>query len=1215
MASLEPWRLCPRTDLAAHGPIGERAAPSQNRARRPFCTVLRPLFIAVSVISVGEVTLRILGPFELRLDGGEPVALGGLRQRALLAILALRSGEVVATERIIDELWGENPPSSSTHTIQVFVSRLRRALGPASDRLATVAPGYCLAVDDMEIDADRCERLYSEARVATAGGHPAEARAKLEQALGLWRGAPLADFTYEPFAQGAIAQLEELRVSCREELVEAELALGQHEKAVHDLEALIAEHPLRERPRGQLMLALYRCGRQAEALEAYRRARHVLTEQLAIEPSLALRRLERAILEQDPSLGAPAPQAETRRHAAASSTGTVPVGESDSTPASVASEQSLSVPPRAAEGAFVGRADCLERLRLRWGESKAGSVNLVWLVGEAGIGKTRLATRFADEVHRDGGAALYGRADLDSLLPYQPLAEVLDELVSHADAGFRESVEQQLETLSRSFPNLRRYTRASGVIDDRETMRYQVFEAVVSLLVRRSRDVPLLVVLDDLQWADQPTLLLMRHVLRRAEGARLLVLGTFRPDKSRQPLTGFLADLRRERLYDRLNLVGLDEDGTRQLVADRAGIQTTSAFIDRLHRQTDGNPFFIEEILRALVESGRADGVMVDESALEELGVPEGVAEVITRRAEQLSLLAQELLSVASVIGPSFNLRFVEDVMRAERGDIDQQLDASPADAIAEAADEAVAADLVLELPDQFEVFTFVHALVREVFYTSLKGGRRVRLHEKVARALERLSEHSPVNPAELAHHFLEARPLAGAEPARRYALAAGRHAAEVFAYEEAAEQLSCARDLCEAQDEEERCDILLELGRVQWHMGDDEARATFLEAAESAERRSAADQLARAAIGFGERYFENTYVGGSLYRDLLEKALATTPRADSPRRAVLLSRLAVNLAFPTENERAQELAGEAVAMARRLGDERTLIATLIAQHITLLDVRHIEQRLAVGEELRSIAGGHEELAAEAHHWRMYDLLGVGELEAARREHADLERLAEKLGQPLLRSLALGARGMWSELAGDDELAEQWADESFRLAKLAHTGDASSSWGSQMFALRRRQGRLAELAPLAEAVVAAGGGTLGWVSALGVLRLETGDEAGARALYDQEMAEGAAALPRGMFWLTRLSLLSELCAGLGDAAGAAQLYEELLPYAGRNVVVSYCSFWGPVDGYLAVLADALADKLLARRHADAALAQAAKMGAPVVVRDLERRRQAVHVAS
>ena len=168
-------------------------------------------------------------------------------------------------------------------------------------------PGYRLTLEPSEVDADCCERLYDEARAATASGRPADAASKLEQALALWRGSPLADFTYEPFAQGAIAQLEELRVNCREELVEAQLALGHHAEVVRELETLIADHPLRERPRGQLMLALYRCGRQAEALDAYQQARHILVEKLAIEPNADLRALEQAILQQDPSLAAPSP--------------------------------------------------------------------------------------------------------------------------------------------------------------------------------------------------------------------------------------------------------------------------------------------------------------------------------------------------------------------------------------------------------------------------------------------------------------------------------------------------------------------------------------------------------------------------------------------------------------------------------------------------------------------------------------------------------------------------------------------------------------------------------------------------------------------------------------------------------------------------------------------------------------------------------------------
>jgi DNA-binding SARP family transcriptional activator len=1156
--------------------------------------------------------LGFLGPFELRLDGGDPVALGGLRQRALLAILALHANKVVATDRLIDELWGENPPSAATHTVQVFVSRLRRALGAASGRLATVPPGYRLAVDGTEIDADRCERLYAEARAANAARRPADAAAKLGRALALWRGPPLADFTYETFAQGAIAQLEELRVDCREALVDAQLALGQHAKAVQDLETLIAEHPLRERPRGQLMLALYRCGRQAEALDAYQQARHMLVEKLGIEPSAALRALEQGILKQDPALSAPAPSGDSRPGAGDSVAFADTVPDADratASPLALNDKRPAAAPPRTAAGAFVGRLDCLERLRSCWEESKAGRTSVIWVIGEAGIGKTRLATQFAEEVQAGGGVVLYGRTDVESLLPYQPLAEVLDDLVSHAGSRLIEALERELETLSRPFPNLRRYTPAIPVVDDQDTMRYQVFEAVVSVLVGSSLQTPLLVVLDDLQWADQPTLLLLRHVLRRAEGARLLVVGTFRPDEPNQALANLLADLRRERVYDRLNLDGLDEATTRKLVTDRAGIQTTSAFIRRLQAQTDGNPFFIEETLRALSKAGYA----LDQDALEALGVPDGIAEVITRRLGQLSPLARELLLIASVVGPTFNLRFVEDVTRSERRDIDLELDAAPIDAIAAASDEALTAGLVLEAPDQFEVLTFAHALIREVLYASLTGGRRVRLHHRVAAALERLPERAEVNPAELAHHYLKARAVAGAEPARRYALAAARRAAELFAYEEAADHLRRALELVEAEDEAGRCDVLIALGRVQWQMGDDEARGTFLAAAASAERRGDAGQLARAAIGVTERWFEVTYAG-ALYNDWLRKALDTIGDRDSRYRVLLLSRLAVNLAYPNENAHGQALAEEAVATARRLGNARTLFAALLARHTTLLDVRHIDQRISLDEELARLAAGQVQAAGWVHQWRMYDLLGIGQIDAARGESAELARLADKLGQPLLCSMALGARGLWAELADDAEQAERSADESLRHAKIAHTHDAVSSWGSQMFALRRRQGRIAELLSLAQSLVDAGGGPLGWLSALGVMRLETGDEAGARAIYAEEMAGGPAALPRGMFWLTRMALLSELSAGLGDVGGAEQLYTELLPHAGMNVVVTYSSFWGPVDRYLALLAETFGDKLLAKQHFDTALERAEAMGALVVVHELQRRREGAQVA-
>ncbi len=256
----------------------------------------------------------MLGPFEVRLDGGEPVSLGGRRQRALLAVLVLHANEVVSTDRLVDQLWGEHPPATALHTIQVFVSRLRGALAAASDRLVTAPPGYKLEIGFDELDADRYERLHARARTALVANDAAHAAALLRDAEALWRGPPLAEFTYEPFAQATIARLEELRVSLREDLIEAELALGWHTKVVSDLEALVREQPFRERPRGQLMLALYRCGRQAEALDAFQQARRTLVQELAVEPGIALRELEQAILRQDPALlvASPTPAADKR---------------------------------------------------------------------------------------------------------------------------------------------------------------------------------------------------------------------------------------------------------------------------------------------------------------------------------------------------------------------------------------------------------------------------------------------------------------------------------------------------------------------------------------------------------------------------------------------------------------------------------------------------------------------------------------------------------------------------------------------------------------------------------------------------------------------------------------------------------------------------------------------------------------------------------------
>src|SRR5262245_5755135 len=290
--------------------------PLKNRSISPVgCPVQRPRGLRSSAFretegavvdeeeaAGGEVELLLLGPVEVRANGA-PVALGGAKPTALLADLALRLGQVVSVDKLVDDLWGDGAPAKAAHAVQVYVSQLRKALGPTL--IETRASGYTLTLDPELSDVHRFARLSDDGRAALQAGDATGAADSFRAALALRRGPALADFAYEPFAQLEIARLEELHQLCVEGRIEADLALGRHAELVPELETVVASEPLRERPRALLMLALYRCGRQADALASYQAARRLLDDELGIEPGPELRELERAILRQDDALTAP----------------------------------------------------------------------------------------------------------------------------------------------------------------------------------------------------------------------------------------------------------------------------------------------------------------------------------------------------------------------------------------------------------------------------------------------------------------------------------------------------------------------------------------------------------------------------------------------------------------------------------------------------------------------------------------------------------------------------------------------------------------------------------------------------------------------------------------------------------------------------------------------------------------------------------------------
>jgi DNA-binding SARP family transcriptional activator len=310
------------------------------------------------------VEFRILGPLEV-VRGGEPIVLGAAKHRALLAVLVLRCGEVVSIDRLIDELWGERAPARAAETVQVYVSRLRKVL--SAGVIVTQGRGYRLVIEPEQLDFGRFEVLRAEGRGALSGGDAARARDRLCSALGLWRGEPLADFACEPFAQGAIGRLRDARLAALEDRIEADLALGGDGDLIPELEALVASNPLQERLRGQLMLALYRAGRQVDALAVYRQTSELLREDLGLEPSRMLQDLERLILEHDPSLDA---------------TGVPAIG---GVSVAVCPFKGLAFFDRADAEYFCGRERLVSELLARLVES-----SLVGILGPSGIGKSSL---------------------------------------------------------------------------------------------------------------------------------------------------------------------------------------------------------------------------------------------------------------------------------------------------------------------------------------------------------------------------------------------------------------------------------------------------------------------------------------------------------------------------------------------------------------------------------------------------------------------------------------------------------------------------------------------------------------------------------------------------------------------------------------------------------------------------------------------------------
>lgn len=706
----------------------------------------------------GDTEFRLLGSLEVR-TGARPLSLGGLKQRALLALLLLNANRVVARERMVDELWGENPPETAVATVQVYVSRLRKLLPEGT--LVTSPPGYLLAVEPQAFDLREFERLVAEAR----GAEPERAAGLLREALELWRGPPLAEFADEPFARSEGGRLDDLRLAALEDRIEADLALGRHADLVGELEVLIEQQPHRERLRAALMLALYRAGRHPDALAAYRNARDALDE-IGLEPGAALRHLEKQILTQDTALDL------SRRPLLAVGRPTLPGPLVPTSPFP-----------------FVGRAAELALLREALERAKGGEGRVILLAAEAGGGKTRMIRELAHDAVADGVLTLYGASDPAVVTPHEPLREWLAFLLRVADADtLRECLGPQGAQLTRLVPELSHLTGASPAEGDRpELDRFALQGAVMELLTRLSRVQPLLLVLDDVQWADSETLQLVRRLGRSAPEARWLVVGAYRSEQTADQLVEALADLSRLEGVTRLALGNLGTTEVSAFIKASADAEASAGLVTAIEELTDGTPLLLCELWRALRASG---GVEVSDVVqltrpIAELRGSERLSDVVQPRLTGLAATTATLVETASVAGTRF-----------ETGIVAGAAGIQPDDLVA-AIEEAVDSGLIEELPDPTPACRFSHELIRRVVYDRISRVRRVELHLRVGEALERSHGEKPTRVLpELAHHFTLAASVAGAERAVRYNLEAAQAAAAAAAFTEAAARLQTALEL-----------------------------------------------------------------------------------------------------------------------------------------------------------------------------------------------------------------------------------------------------------------------------------------------------------------------------------------------------------------------------------------------------------------------------------
>jgi predicted ATPase len=852
---------------------------------------------------------------------------------------------------------------------------------------------------------------------------------------------------------------------------------------------------------------------------------------------------------------------------------------------------------RLAGGVFVGRRAEIDELRAGFHAALDGAGSIAQIIGEPGSGKTALAEQVLTYAQLRGADVVRSHCHESEGAPaYWPWVQLLrayvsthptDQVLTMMGEGASAIVELDAEIRKR-LPQV-----APALALEPEQARFRLFDSVTSTFKNASGIRMLVLFIDDLQWADAASLRLLQFLAREIREAKLFVIATLRPSQyaSLHPLAQTLGMLAGQDANRRVMLQGLNEGEVGRFIEMTIGNTPRATLVRSVQQRTEGNPFFVKEVVRLLVADRQLP--FDDQTDSWTIRLPQSVREVITRRVGQVSEECQALLATASVIGYQFDL----SVLR-------RTSDIEP-DRVLDGIDAAIAGLLVVE-DKPTGTYHFSHELIRETLYEAIGGSRRMQLHRRIGAALESSSSEKLESLSEvLAYHFFEAIPLGEVEKAIHYAVQAGWRADRLFAYEEAAGHYDIALRALEHKDpvdQTRRCELLLARGEVQMRAGlTEQARASFTEVAVLAKAQRNFETFALAVLGLGSGAPVGTKLGHAIDRaeiSRLREALVGIHEGDGALRARLLAQLA--LALYHEPAERVELSREAVEISRRISDPSALLAALYSRCVSLEGFARAEDRLALATEIVETASatGDVENTLRGHYRCYRELLELRDIEGVDRQLDAYARLANKIRQPRYLWYVPYCAASRSLVRGEFPVAEQLSDQALAIGLRAQDPNAPLFCALVKYSCMFHRGSFSEMEPMLRRFIERYPSTVGWRVQLAQLYYLMDRPHDTRQEIEVLGGDDFGDLPIDGSYVITLATLAQVLQYLNDLRRTKRIYERLKPYAKFIQIAGNSAISGaPVSEALGVAATTLGLWDEAGGYFEDAVAQETRMGA------------------